>query len=62
MPQSVLAAQLYTVREYTQSTDGFVKSLTKIHAMGYRAVQVSAIGPIPDAEVKAIVDDLGLTI
>ena len=62
MPQSVLAAQLYTVREYTQSVDGFVESLKKIHAMGYRAVQVSAIGPIPDVEVKTIVDDLGLTI
>src|SRR5690606_5130569 len=34
----------------------------KIRDMGYTAVQVSAIGPIPHDEVKKIVDDLGLTI
>ncbi len=62
MPHSVLAAQLYTIREFTQTADGFAASMKQIRDIGYTAVQVSAIGPIPDAEVKAIVDDLGLTI
>jgi sugar phosphate isomerase/epimerase len=62
MSQPVLAAQLYTVREFTKTADGFAASVKKIRDIGYTAVQVSAIGPIPDAEVKAIVDDVGLTI
>lgn len=62
MTQPVLAAQLYTVREFTQTAAGFAASLQKVRAIGYTAVQVSAIGPIPNEEVKAIVDDAGLTI
>lgn len=62
MSHRVLAAQLYTVREFTQTADDFAASMGRIRDIGYTAVQVSAIGPIPDVEVKAIVDDLGLTI
>jgi sugar phosphate isomerase/epimerase len=62
MEQSRLAAQLYTVREFTQTAEDFAASMKKIRDIGYTAVQVSAIGPIPDAEVKAIIDDVGLMI
>jgi sugar phosphate isomerase/epimerase len=58
----VLAAQLYTVRAFTTTAEGLAASVTKIRDIGYTAVQISAIGPIPDVEVKAIIDDLGLTI
>lgn len=62
MSDTVLAAQLYTVRGFTQSQAGLARSLEKVAAIGYRAVQVSAIGDIPDAEVKRMADDNGLTI
>jgi len=62
MAQPKLAAQLYTIRDYTQSAAELAASLKRVRDIGYTAVQVSAIGPIPDAEVKAMVDDLGLTI
>ncbi len=62
MTRSLLAAQLYTVREFTQTAADLHNSLRKIREIGYTAVQVSAISPIPDAEVKAITDDLGLKI
>jgi len=62
MTQPILAAQLYTVREFTQTAADFAASMQKIHDIGYRAVQVSAIGPIPPAEVKQILDDLNLTV
>ena len=62
MTQSVLAAQLYTIREFTQTAEDFASSMKKIRDIGYTAVQVSGIGPTPDAQVKAIVDDAGLTI
>ncbi len=62
MEHPKLAAQLYTVREFTQTATGLAESLKKIRDIGYTAVQISAIGDIPDADVKAMVDDLGLTI
>lgn len=58
----VLAAQLYTVREFTQTMPALATSLKRIRAIGYRAVQISGIGPVPDADVKALLDDLGLTV
>ena len=62
MKISQVAAQLYTVRDFTQTRAGFARSMAKIAEIGYSAVQVSAIGDIPDAEVKRIADDHGLTI
>ena len=57
-----LAAQLYTVRDYTRTTEDFRASIKKIADIGYTAVQVSGIGPIPHEQVKAITDEFGLTI
>ena len=62
MSTPVLAAQLYTVREFTQTASDFAASLAKVRALGYTAAQVSAIGPIPAAEVKQIAGDNGITI
>ncbi len=62
MTKPVLAAQLYTIRDFTKTTEDFAASMTKIREIGYTAVQVSAIGPISDADVKRIADDNGLTI
>lgn len=62
MSHPVLAAQLYTIRNHTRTQEDFAASMRKIREIGYTAVQVSAIGPIPPAEVKRIVDDNGLTI
>ncbi|MBN1563852.1 MAG: sugar phosphate isomerase/epimerase [Anaerolineae bacterium] len=62
MDRPILAAQLYTIREFTQTAADFAASLQKIRDIGYTAVQVSAIGPIPHQEVWDIVSDLGLTV
>jgi len=62
MSKPVVAAQLYTVREFTKTSQDFAASMKKIREIGYTAVQVSGIGPIPDAEVKQVADDLGLKI
>jgi sugar phosphate isomerase/epimerase len=62
MSKPVLAAQLYTVRQFAQTANELAQSLKKIRAIGYKAVQVSGIGPIPTKEVKRIIDDNGLTI
>jgi sugar phosphate isomerase/epimerase len=62
MSHPKLTAQLYTIREYTQTLEDFRISMDKIRDIGYTAVQVSAIGPIPYEDVKSVVDDRGLTI
>lgn len=57
-----IAAQLFTIREFTRTRADFAASMAKIRDIGYRAVQVSQIGDISDADVKRIADDNGLTI
>jgi len=62
MARSVLAAQLYTVRQFTQTLSGFAESIDKIRRIGYRAVQVSGIGPIAHEDVARITEGAGMTI
>lgn len=57
-----LAAQLYTVREFTKTEAGIAASMKKIRQLGYEAVQCSALGPISPSELKNIVDGEGITI
>ena len=67
MAHPVLAAQLYTVREFTQTAEGFTDSMRKIREMGYTAVQVSAIeysrrfGPGQIVDFEELIGD-GLTL
>ena len=55
-----VAAQLYTVREFTQTSDGMRDALRKVAEIGYRAVQVSGFGRIDPQEVGRALDDFGL--
>ena len=62
MAKSVIAAQLYTVREFMKTPSDMANSLKKVKDLGYDAVQLSGHGKISDEEMKKIVDDAGLTI
>ena len=57
MAETVLAAQLYTVREFTKTPEGVAASLKKVSEIGYKAVQISAFGPIDPQEVKRLLDE-----
>ncbi len=64
---SKLAVQLYTVREFTKTESDFAATLEKISKIGYRAVQISAVGcmngeaPAVDAvKARRMLDDHGL--
>lgn len=57
-----IAAQMYTLRECTQTPEGLRDALQKVKAIGYKAVQISGIGPIDPALVKQYADESGLTI
>lgn len=57
MTNPILAAQLYTLREFTQTEEDLSQTLKKVRRIGYTAVQISAIGPIPPEKVKACLDE-----
>ena len=62
MPTSQIAAQLYTVRDFTKTPTDIAQTLNKVKQLGYDAVQCSALGPIETAELKRLVDGEGLSI
>ena len=51
-----IGAQLYTVRDFTQTEKDFDESIRKIKKIGYTCVQVSAIGKFAPERVKEICD------
>jgi sugar phosphate isomerase/epimerase len=59
---SVIAAQLYTLREFTKTPADIRETMKKVSKIGYKAVQLSALGPIDPKELKEIVDGEGLTV
>jgi sugar phosphate isomerase/epimerase len=62
MDRNSIAAQLYTLRDYIQTPEQIASTLRKVKEIGYRAVQVSGMGPIEPMRLKEIVDTLGLRI
>jgi len=62
MAGTVLAAQMYTVREFTKTPADIAESLKKVKALGYDAMQVSAFGEIDTQELKNLSDGVGLEI
>ena len=63
MKTEQIAAQLYTIRNYTTSTASFARSMKKLADIGFKAVQVSGVGPnIDPKDIRKICDDNGLTI
>ena len=55
-----VAAQLYTLRDHLKTPLEIAKTLRRVKAMGYPAVQVSGMGPIPEKELVKILDGEGL--
>jgi sugar phosphate isomerase/epimerase len=62
MPDTCLAAQLYTLRDFLKTPADIAQSLKKVAAIGYRSVQLSAVGPIDNRELKKILDGEGLSV
>lgn len=60
MKISQVAAQLYTVRDYCKNTSDFANTMRRLRQIGYSAVQISGIGPIPEEEVVRILDGEGI--
>ncbi len=57
-----LAAQLWTIRNFTKTEEDIKKSLQKIKDIGYNAVQVSGFGPFRPEWLAETVKEIGLEI
>jgi len=55
-----VGAQLYTVRDFTQTAQGMRESLRKVAEIGYKAVQVSGFGAMDPGEVRDALREYGL--
>ena len=62
MKLTQVAAQLYTVRKFCGDAAAFAATAKKIRAIGYTAVQISGVAPLPEAGLVAICRGEGLTI
>ena len=61
MTNSMIAAQLYTLREHCKTASDLAASLKKVRNIGYESVQISGIGPIDPQDVARILKDAELT-
>jgi sugar phosphate isomerase/epimerase len=55
-----VAAQLYTIREHARTGSDVAIALKRIADIGYKAVQVSGIAPLPDDDLAQMLNDAGL--
>jgi sugar phosphate isomerase/epimerase len=58
---SILAAQMYTLREFTRTPSDIASTLARVRKIGYEAVQLSALGKIDPKELAGILQGEGLT-
>lgn len=57
-----LGAQLYTIREFTQTPEDITKSLHKIHDLGFTNIQISGFGYMDPKALADLVDELGFDV
>lgn len=57
-----VALQLYTLRDTLKTPREVATTLGRVREVGYRAVQVSGLGPIEAGELHTILDGEGLTL
>lgn len=56
----VIAAQLYTLRDFTKTRKDIAATMAKVKKIGYDAAQISGVGPIDPAELHSIMKDAGV--
>jgi len=62
MAGSVIAAQLYTLRDFTKTPADITATMKKVARIGYEAVQLSALGPMDPGELRTVCDGEGLKV
>lgn len=62
MKLNQVALQLYTLRDFLKTPTDIAATLKRVHAIGYEAIQISGMGPMPEADVVQLCRDNDLTI
>ncbi len=65
MPKPIVAAQMYTVRDFCQTAADVIESVKKIARIGYTALQSSAMQGVPEMgyqEFRKVCDGEGVSI
>ena len=57
---SLLAAQMYTLRDHCKTAVDLAKACERVKKMGYDGVQLSGVVELPGDEMQKILDDTGL--
>jgi sugar phosphate isomerase/epimerase len=61
MKKERIAAQMHSVRDYCTDAHDLAETLGKIRSIGYRAVELSSLGPLSPHELARVLDGEGLT-
>ena len=56
IPDTKIAVTLFNLREHCKTYEDLDKTLERVKNIGYEAVQISGIGPIPPEKVKELLD------
>lgn len=56
----VIAAQLYTLRNFLKTPVEIRQTMRRVRKIGYDAAQISGVGPIDPAELRAVMLDAGV--
>ena len=57
-----LGVTLYTLRDFTKRGADMARRLKRVREIGYKSVQLSALGPIDPKELKGMLEGEGLTV
>ena len=57
-----LAAQLFTIRDFTKNETDIYASLKKVKRIGYNAIQISAFGPYRTEWMADVLREIGLEV
>lgn len=61
MSHTVIAAQLYTLRDFCKTASDLAQTFKKLRKIGYGAVQVSGVGPIDPKDIARVLQDEQMT-
>lgn len=61
MKKEKIAVQMYSVRDYCNDAHEIVETLKKVRSIGFLAVEMSSVGPLPPHELVRVLDGEGLT-
>lgn len=60
IPDTKIAVTLFNLREHCKTLSDLSATLARVKEIGYEAVQISGVGPIPPEDIRKCLDDNGI--